>query len=96
MYMIYLSVIAPFMHVQNANRKELVKGVVTTPYLTKMYNNAIINKEFPKEMLEAVIVTIPKPGKNPSSPTNYRPISKLNSDLKMNTLSDRSRPGWFR
>lgn len=34
-------------------------------------------------MLEAIIINVPKPEKDPSSPANFKPISLLNSDIKM-------------
>lgn len=39
--------------------------------------------DIPKESLEALIVTIPKPSKPHDDPANYRPISLLNSDIKI-------------
>lgn len=49
----------------------------------KLFNYSANNQAFPKEILEAVIITIPKQGKDPMSPSNSRPISLLNVDLKI-------------
>lgn len=53
------------------------------PKLVDLFNIAANTGTFPSEMHQAIIVTIPKPGKDPSLPHNYRPISLLNSDLKI-------------
>lgn len=53
------------------------------PRLVNIFNIAAKSGTFPSEMFQAIIVTIPKPGKDPSQPQNYRPISLLNSDLKI-------------
>lgn len=57
--------------------------VILVPYLTNMFNQAANSKMFSKELLEAIIITLPKPGKDSSPPLYYRPISLLNSDLKI-------------
>lgn len=53
------------------------------PVLLEVFNSASDTHTFPKEMLEARIVAIPKPGKNPTSVQNYRPIALLNTDVKL-------------
>lgn len=47
-----------------------------------LFNKAINSTPFPEEMLQAVIVALPKPGKKPVSPQNFWPLSLLNSDIK--------------
>lgn len=54
-----------------------------TPHLLKVYQQATTTSRFPEEMLKALVVTLPKPGKNPDVPSNFRPISLLNIDLKI-------------
>lgn len=46
-----------------------------TQILLEMYNNLWKNYTYPDEWKEAVIVPILKPGKDPTSPSSYRPIS---------------------
>lgn len=53
------------------------------PHLTEVFNNAASSSQFPNEYLNTLKITIPKPGKEPNIPQNFRPISLLNFDLKM-------------
>lgn len=43
------------------------------------------DKKLPASMADAVIVVIPKPGKDPELCASYRPISLLNADVKILT-----------
>lgn len=53
------------------------------PYLTQFCNNAASSSMLAKETLNAIVVTIPKPGKEPTSPQNFHPISLLNLDVRI-------------
>lgn len=53
------------------------------PILLKVYNLAFETGTLPASMNEALIVVLLKPGKDPSSPDSYRPISLLTFDVKL-------------
>lgn len=46
--------------------------------MTAIFNCAMTHNLFPQEWKEATVIGIPKPGKQRSNPTSYRPISLLN------------------
>uniref|UniRef100_A0A8C5PP48 Reverse transcriptase domain-containing protein n=1 Tax=Leptobrachium leishanense TaxID=445787 RepID=A0A8C5PP48_9ANUR len=48
-----------------------------------LFNHLFDSGTAPPELLKASIVTIPKPGKDPTLCSNYRPISLLNVDIKI-------------
>lgn len=52
-------------------------------YLSKVYETATLSASYPSEMLEALIVILPKPGKDPDKLQHFCPISLLYNDLKM-------------
>lgn len=56
---------------------------ILTPKLLALYNYAFESFELPPSMREAIIVLIPKPGKDPGQPASYRPISILHVDIKI-------------
>lgn len=63
--------------IHNILLKKLPKrGVVQ---LTRVFNACIQLGHFPKCWKTAKIIPIPKPGKNPTDPSSYRPISLLNA-----------------
>uniref|UniRef100_A0A803K3V4 Reverse transcriptase domain-containing protein n=1 Tax=Xenopus tropicalis TaxID=8364 RepID=A0A803K3V4_XENTR len=53
------------------------------PKLTELFNFLPTSQSPRKELFQATITTIPKPNKDPTRVENYRPISLLNSDIKI-------------
>ncbi|XP_053575276.1 stimulated by retinoic acid gene 6 protein-like [Bombina bombina] len=53
------------------------------PLLLRFFNTARQGGSFKREFLEAEIIMIPKPNKDPSLCPNYRPISLINVDIKI-------------
>jgi hypothetical protein len=52
-------------------------------FLTYIFNSCLKLCYFPKEWRNATLIPIPKPGKDHSDPSNYRPISLLSSISKI-------------
>uniref|UniRef100_A0A1Y1KUU7 Reverse transcriptase domain-containing protein n=1 Tax=Photinus pyralis TaxID=7054 RepID=A0A1Y1KUU7_PHOPY len=52
-------------------------------YLTRIYNAILYLKHFPESWKESVIIMLPKPGKNLTNPSSYRPISLLPTMAKI-------------
>lgn len=53
------------------------------PILLEMFNNSLTQKHLPQSLTEASISLILKPGKDPLECGSYRPISLLNTDVKI-------------
>uniref|UniRef100_A0A8C5QNH5 Reverse transcriptase domain-containing protein n=1 Tax=Leptobrachium leishanense TaxID=445787 RepID=A0A8C5QNH5_9ANUR len=53
------------------------------PHLVTLFNAVKAGNPFPPDSLLASLVVLPKPGKNLSDPSGYRPISLLNLDVKI-------------
>ena len=64
-------------------------------YLLKFYNHLWKKKLFPKAWRHAIVIPIPKPGKDPSSVNNYRPISLTSCLCKLMEKMVNSRLAWY-
>ena len=53
------------------------------PALVTVFNKTLETGKVPKDWKEAILVAIPKPGKDPSIPTNTRGISLLDAAYKI-------------
>ena len=64
---------------------EMIKNLapLAKSYLLQFYNHLWIRNLFPKEWHKAIIIPIPKPGKDPSNKNNYRPISLTSCVCKL-------------
>ena len=40
------------------------------------FNKIWLSGDFPSDWRKAIVIPIPKPGKDPTNPTNYRPIDR--------------------
>ena len=58
-------------------------GTLSQEYLLKFYNKLWSENVLPDAWKHAVVVPIQKTGKDPSQPTNYRPISLTSAMCKL-------------
>ena len=63
--------------------------------LLKIFNNIWITGEFPPSWSEATVIPIPKPGKDPTDPGNYRPIALTSCVCKTLERIVNDRLVWF-
>lgn len=56
------------------------------PRLLALYQAIVEATALPESMCEAIMILIPKPGKDPHLPESYRPISLLQTDIKILVL----------
>uniref|UniRef100_A0A8C5M2S8 Reverse transcriptase domain-containing protein n=1 Tax=Leptobrachium leishanense TaxID=445787 RepID=A0A8C5M2S8_9ANUR len=69
-------------------------GDTLIPHMVQVFNALLTGQEFHTHSLSATMVVIPKEGKDPLSCASYRPISLLNSDIKLfaSVLANRLHP----
>ena len=63
--------------------------------LLNIFNKIWTTGEFPASWSEATVIPIPKPGKDPSDPGNYRPISLTSCICKTLERTINERLVWF-
>ena len=64
-------------------------------YILDMYNHLLRNNLLPDNWRHAIVIPIPKPGKDPSCPVNYRPISLTSSLCKLLERIINTRLTWY-
>ena len=69
--------------------------LVTKQYLLDLYNKLWNEGSFPKEWRTSIIIPILKPGKEPTNPRNYRPISLTSCVCKLLERMVNNRLMWF-
>ena len=76
---------------------EMIKhlGKLTKNYILKYFNKLWKEKKFPEAWRHALVLPIPKPAKDPSNPTNYRPISLTSSMCKLMEKIVNNRLTWY-
>ena len=76
---------------------EMLKHLSTKSktYLLEMYNQIWKRKEFINEWRTAIIIPIPKPGKDPSNVNNYRPVSLTSCMCKTFEKMVNARLTWY-
>lgn len=55
------------------------------PKLSSLFCYCLEHQVLPSSLMEAYVILLPKPGKDPSECSSYRPIALLNQDLKILT-----------
>ena len=63
--------------------------------LLNIFNDIYTKQEFPTSWHDATIIPIPKPGKDHSNPSNYRPIALTNCFCKLMEKLVNVRLSWF-
>lgn len=66
-----------------------------TLFLTKLYNEILSSGTFPNKWSEAIVIPVPKPGKDHSLADNYRPIALTSTLCKLMEKVVNERLVWF-
>lgn len=77
-----------------SNEYYKVFQTVLSPHIA-IFEATVSNTSFPHDMLRAYVVSLPKPDKDPTAPSNFRPTSLWNSDVKLYTKLIANRPKYI-